>query len=322
MPSEHAPARTWMFTLNNWTEEEHSKVLALECLYLVVGKEVGEQGTPHLQGCITMRKPIRRGALSALMPRARLEKADHVAAARKYCLKDNDFTIVDNRTQGKRTDLIEAIDMMKDGGLRALMLDAPEQFVKYHSGLEKLHAGLMPARNPAVPHEVIWLYGTTGLGKSRYVHEKEHDLWVSMGSHKWWQGYHQQPAILIDDMRCNYAPFNELLKILDIYPYTAEVKGSHVQVNSQRIYITSQFPPHKVYNREARQDEDIRQLYRRITKVYNVVHDLEPGVPVDDPIEFHGHWLVLKDKEALLCSDAAEASTESGAFAPNFFPFT
>lgn len=320
MPSLYKPSRSWCFTLNNWTEEEHSTLVSLECLYLVMGKEVGgEEHTPHLQGCITFRKPQRLSAVSTLIPRARLSVLEKtLTAARRYCMKDGDFHITDNRCQGKRTDLDGAIEMMKEGGIRALLLDCPEQYVKYHSGLEKLHAGLMDPRDPGVPPEVIWLYGATGLGKSRYVHEKEQDLWVSMGSHKWWQGYHQQDAILIDDMRCNYAPFNELLKILDIYPYKAECKGSHVEVNSKRIYITSQFPPHKVYNREARQDEDIRQLYRRITKILRFV----PSRPetINAVEEFHGNWFVEENKEHLLSTDQEAAPDPSSAWSPFFRP--
>ena len=45
-------SRGWCFTLNNYNEEEEVRALALpeEVSYGVVGKEVGESGTPHFQG--------------------------------------------------------------------------------------------------------------------------------------------------------------------------------------------------------------------------------------------------------------------------------
>lgn len=48
-------SRGWVFTLNNYTEEEETLALALpwgwhEPSYGVIGKEVGESGTPHFQG--------------------------------------------------------------------------------------------------------------------------------------------------------------------------------------------------------------------------------------------------------------------------------
>jgi len=53
------PSKGWCFTLNNYTESEHNKIIEQlvlrndELLY-VVGEEVGESGTPHLQGFFTM----------------------------------------------------------------------------------------------------------------------------------------------------------------------------------------------------------------------------------------------------------------------------
>lgn len=199
-------------------------------------------------------------------------------------------------------------------GPQAVTVQFPEVFVKYHGGLEKLYTYSMPPRVADKPPEIWWLYGTTGVGKSRHVHEKEEDLYVTLGSHKWWQGYTQQEAILIDDMRCNYAPFNELLKILDRYPYRGEVKGSHVNINSPRIYITSQFPPHSVYNRSARSGEDIAQLYRRLTHVVLM------------SVDSAGKTLMMEqDKSVLLKEDEATAEAVGFTFVESpgrnpFFP--
>jgi len=316
-------SRSFCFTVNNWTDEDMQRCKDMpDVLYLVVGREVGEAGTPHLQGCVTFKKAKRRTAVARFLPNAFIEPTRNVAKAREYCCKeDGTPLIVDNRRQGERTDLAEALETLRDSGLRQVMSDHPETFVKYHSGLAKLYAGQMKCRDPDSPHEVIWLYGATGVGKSRYVHSKESDLWTAMGTHKWWEGYAQQDAILIDDMRCNYAPFNELLKILDIYPYKAEVKGSHVEVNSKRIYITSQFPPHKVYNRESRQDEDIRQLYRRITRVLYVT-PVAAAAPAGEYETHHGSWYVVKDKDQLMAEDEGQVRETSfgqpAAFAAGF----
>ncbi|KAH7821972.1 putative replication-associated protein [Monocercomonoides exilis] len=43
-------SRGWAFTQNNYTEAEEQEIKRIECTYKVVGKEVGEMGTPHLQG--------------------------------------------------------------------------------------------------------------------------------------------------------------------------------------------------------------------------------------------------------------------------------
>ena len=48
--------RNWVFTLNNYTEDERSRIethVVPECEYICYQPEVGEErGTPHLQGCV------------------------------------------------------------------------------------------------------------------------------------------------------------------------------------------------------------------------------------------------------------------------------
>lgn len=52
----------WCFTLNNWTEANLNYLKAIVpqlCKSAVIGSEVGESGTPHLQGYIEFKKKAR-----------------------------------------------------------------------------------------------------------------------------------------------------------------------------------------------------------------------------------------------------------------------
>jgi len=65
MPRQISPSNAWCFTLNNWTESEYeflsSKLLGLGDKYFyIVGKEVGETGTPHLQGYVALKDGTKK----------------------------------------------------------------------------------------------------------------------------------------------------------------------------------------------------------------------------------------------------------------------
>lgn len=256
-----------MFTLNNPMETDEQKLKDLEYKVLVFGRETGESGTPHLQGFITFNRSYRFAAVKRLLgERAHIEPAK-AADAQNYCLKDGDYFKDDRRQQGARTDLRAVASAIKAGAtLDKLLEDYPVECLKYPSGISFARSRSYKPRDRNEPPEVIWIYGPTGVGKTRYVFDREPDLWVSGKNLRWWDGYEQQAAVLIDDFRKDFCTFHELLRILDRYPYRADMKYGHMQLNSRRIYITSCYSPDRVY--ETR--EDIGQLTRRITETINM----------------------------------------------------
>lgn len=102
MPTETkriSPAKRWCFTLNNWTEDERGALVSkfqADGLQYIIGQEIGDQGTPHLQGYIESEKRIRP------LPRYVVMRGDtkcgHWELAKcdrktnwKYCAKDGNF---------------------------------------------------------------------------------------------------------------------------------------------------------------------------------------------------------------------------------------
>lgn len=265
-------SRSWCFTLNNYSEADEQFLKDLEKKYLVFGREVGESGTPHLQGFITFNGPKRFPAVKKLMPKAHWEQA--VASdAGNYCMKDRSYYLEDNRkTQGKREDLRAATQLAISEGREALLANLPHMYVKYHGGFDKLV--LMKSNKRSWVPTVYWIYGPTGVGKTRWVHQEEDEdnLWVSMSTLRWWDGYESQSAVLLDDLRGENVAFDYLLRILDRYQFMVQVKGGCRQLVARRIYITAPISPREMYG-EAKggfTNEDIGQLLRRITKVIHV----------------------------------------------------
>lgn len=108
------------FTLNNYTEEEYATILSFseKCTFLVIGKEVGENNTPHLQGYANITKRTRFSALKKLLPRAHFERAKGTDQQNlTYCTKQdkNAFIHGEPQSAGKRNDLQEFKNAAKAG---------------------------------------------------------------------------------------------------------------------------------------------------------------------------------------------------------------
>jgi len=90
--------RRFVFTVNNYTEEEYEalKTFAKTTQWFIMGKERGEQGTPHIQGYINLKKKERMTALVKMIgfKGASFRPARNEEALIKYCQKDNcEFTL-------------------------------------------------------------------------------------------------------------------------------------------------------------------------------------------------------------------------------------
>lgn len=293
------------------------------CKYIVFGLErAPTTGTPHIQGYLECKGQKSRATLSKAFPRASfiISNGDPFQAA-IYCVqcehcKHSDQTCdncpfarepgfnaehdegwfeaggpspINNlagedgtfpRGQGKRNDIHLAKEIIKKGGG---MCDVIDQVGGYQAmrAAELMLKYLEPRRNwkPVV----IWLYGRTGLGKSKLAKVLAPEAFISGRNLKWWYDYDAHENVIIDDFRADFCTFHELLRILDRYPYIVETKGGSRQLLAQTIVITSPYHPEHVY--AAR--EDIGQLLRRIDKTIHVeadVGELEPDDPIANEI--------------------------------------
>ena len=90
MSRQPAQAKNWCFTYNNPIMEPR---LVKSMRYLMFGREVGEQGTPHLQGYVQFHVQKRFLQVKELLPfvcHLSVAKGTH-SDNRIYCSKDGDF---------------------------------------------------------------------------------------------------------------------------------------------------------------------------------------------------------------------------------------
>jgi len=91
--------KAWVATLNNYTQAEYDALVQSSgglCKYAVIGREVGESGTPHLQCFFIFNARYRLRQVKAIdgLQRAHLEPKCSNSTneqASLYCKKDGDF---------------------------------------------------------------------------------------------------------------------------------------------------------------------------------------------------------------------------------------
>lgn len=113
-------AKNWCFTLNNYTQGDVDRLanLGSSASYIVFGREVGENGTPHLQGFISFDERKRLQQVKTLIGgNPHVEVARNIPAAIQYCKKDGDFEEVGELSggQGRRSDLDSFKEAVKSG---------------------------------------------------------------------------------------------------------------------------------------------------------------------------------------------------------------
>ena len=273
MPS--VQGRYWCWTLNNYTEDEVESIQkiienreAYKVTYIVVGVEVAESGTEHLQGFIVFdRKITAKKAKEVLGKRIHIERAQgSPQQAAEYCKKDGKFVEsgVCPKGKGARTDLVEIANKIKSGcSLRKIAEDHPGSFIRYSTGIARLLSYTPIIRSEPPTIWVFW--GKTGTGKTRRVHEfvAREQLWIHPGD-RWFDGYDNHPAVLFDDFCGSWFKLTYLLKLLDRYPFQVPIKGAYCWWGPKTIYFTSNQHPKEWYQNAG--EEHVNALMRRLNE--------------------------------------------------------
>lgn len=287
--------RAYCFTLNNYTDDEIRLIQDGDYSYIIYGKEIGESGTPHLQGFVHFENAKTMSAIHKLKgwKRTALSESMCPIKAIEYCKKgeqphsewerdgtagskyglNSDVWERGSFKQGARTDIANVYDKVKNGmSVDDVAWENPSTYELCFRGLEKLEDIRLRKTFRKEMTQGTWFYGKTGCGKSEYVFDnfdinKAYSYPYDNG---WWDGYKQQEIVIIDEFRGQIA-FNELLRMVDKHPnYCVRRRCREpMPFNSKQVLITSSMSPQEVFNKLSKNDS-LSQLYRRF-KIYEII---------------------------------------------------
>lgn len=274
--------RNWVFTLNNYSADDIENLMGCEkwCSYLVYGREVGENGTPHLQGYVEFDKAETFAKVKKLLGgRVHLEERRGTRQqAVEYCKKDGDWESYGTPKSGVSTEhdpsvknkALRYMDLLKAGKLGEIAED-PDCSFSILKHVKELAALVERPRPVNTDLKINWYWGPTGTGKTRRAYyeacKKSDKVYLKSTNSKWFDGYDSHEYIIFDDLRSSWFEYSYLLKLLDIYPTQVECKGSSRQWMAKEIWVTSPFHPRDMYSGMQERDQthdSIQQLIRRV----------------------------------------------------------
>lgn len=264
--SPTAGHKSWVFTLNNYTPGNYRTIMNLMVNRRAVGKEVGENGTPHLQGLLVFPKPYRFDNLKKILPRCHLQKCNSFMHAWNYCLKEGDFVCEDNTRQGERTDIQNYRNAIRDGATdRELCDQHPHEFLKFTTGTIRMRNAYINPRTEMT--QCIWIHGPAGSGKSTMVKTKYPDCEFLEYDGRYFSHYQNKDVVVFDDMDLGLLTRELFLKLINHIPYKIRIMRDYQEWNAKLVIIISNDHPDLWRTAKGLMPYDKPEVRRRITDI-------------------------------------------------------
>lgn len=275
-------SRAWCFTLNNFVEHGWSnwrdRLSRLPNVkYLVCEEEVGNEGTPHLQGYVNFLNARTFDSMKKFF-----DNFAHIEVARgdafdnkKYCTKDNVHVleIGEPPKSTKKVDYEAILNDYENMSINDFIHKYPRESLLWYNKIVQIsnaryqeqpqssYIGPLSSKN-------YWIYGDPGTGKSFWARHQCKNTFLK-SCNKWWSGYnHRFEMVLMED----FPPFEQTKGSLgyymklwcDRYTFTAEIKGGHMFIHPKDyvLIITSNYSIEECFS-----SGDVEAIKRRFREV-------------------------------------------------------
>lgn len=223
----------WSFTWNNYTDDDYSNLIDLlnehEAKY-IVGKEIGSNGTPHLQGYIHWQKKRRLTELKKINSKIHWEPSKKCEAANiKYCSKEGNYVI-------SGFDEPEKLDCLKD-----------DELYEWQKNILKILKDKPDNRTIHWIWEPVGKTGKTQFSKylcikhkAVYIKGKKNDILYAVAEQK-------SSIYIIDLSRTmeDHVPYEAIEDVKNGIFFSGKYESKQIIRNSPHIIIFANFEPDK-----------------------------------------------------------------------------
>ena len=283
-------------------QEEVSKIKSV--IYWCMCDEIGaENNTPHTHVFILCSSPVRFSTMQRRFssgadhrPYGHVESAYGSAYAnRQYLRKEGKWKktkgdtsvegsfiefgeIPHNENTSKQGEAQFIFDMVESGFSTAEILRIHPEVLLYLEKIDKVRQILLKEEYADKFRllNVIYVYGKTGLGKTRRIMEQEgyaNTYRFTDYSHRGWDRYQNQKTVCFEEFYSSM-PIQTMLIILDGYPLDLAARFHQKTACFETVYITANIPLIKQYECVQRENPDVWEAFlRRISKVWHYLDD-------------------------------------------------
>ncbi|WP_283606654.1 hypothetical protein [Faecalispora anaeroviscerum] len=290
--------RKYLLTINNpgedWSHEKTRAVLdKMQLKYWCLADERGlQEQTPHTHVFFVANSPIRFSTIKGCFPTAHIdpvcgtseENQAYVQKSGKWAEDEKadtsipgtfeEWGVLPTESPGQRTDWDIALAMLEDGHSAMDVIRSQTHLMRYRTTLEQVRQELIAEqfRDTFRILETTYIYGATGLGKTKLVMERygyENVCQITGYQHGCFDKYQSEDVIVFDEFSSGLK-IQDMNNLLDGYPLMLPCRYANRVACYTKAYIISNIPLEYQYANVRVETPTIWNAF--IRRIHKVVH--------------------------------------------------
>lgn len=253
---------------------------SLSCRFVMIAQEHHEDGQLHLHAYVQLNDKCNIKSAKSLdfagchgdYKAAKgnyFEVKDYLEKEDTNCLIWGDPNTAKNKSEETKDGIARRNLMLASTPLPELVRTGEIRLEQYCSIKRSIQAYIVDSTKIGdfMFRRCIWLNDHPGVGKSRICRELFGNFY-SKPQNKWWDGYTNQPVVVLEDFDKAGSCLSHYIKIwTDSYSFYGEAKGTSVGCLYSVFVITSNYWPNQIWKEE--EDPELIQAVERRSIMVN-----------------------------------------------------